>query len=60
MDPISAQLTNAWLEAVVRLDAPATALPARIGPAQNLAQVFENTLREAGARNPGQRIDRLV
>jgi hypothetical protein len=60
MDPISTALTNAWLEAVARLAAPATDLPQRAGPPQNLTDVVEGALRRDGARNPGQVIDQIA
>jgi hypothetical protein len=60
MDPISAALTNAWLEAVIRLRAPATDVPPRIGPPTTMTDYFENALRIDGAKNPGQRVDLLV
>ena len=60
MDPLSAALTNAWLEAVARLRAPATAVPPPVAPSHSLADVFEVALREAGAKNPGQTVDRFV
>jgi hypothetical protein len=60
MDPISTALTNAWLEAIVRLRTPATDIPPRIGPPQNLSDVIEGALRRDGVRNPGQVVDQLV
>jgi len=60
MDPISAALTNAMLDAVIRLRTPATDMPPRLGPPTNMTEYFENTMRVAGAKNPGQRVDQLV
>jgi hypothetical protein len=60
MDPISTALTNAWLEAVVRLGTPATDLPQRSRPPQNLTDVVEDALRRDGATNPGQVVDQIA
>ena len=60
MDPISAALTNAMLQAVVRIDTAATAMPPRLGPPTTMTDYFENSMRVAGAKNPGQRVDQLV
>jgi hypothetical protein len=60
MDPVSAALTNAMLQAVVRLDAPASQAPLRTGPAHSLTDFIETALRRDGARNPGQKVDQYA
>jgi hypothetical protein len=57
MDPISTAMTNAWLNAVARLHAPATDAPTRPGPPAGLTSVIEAGLRREGAINPGQVFD---
>jgi hypothetical protein len=56
MDPIYTAMTNAWLNAVARLNAPATDVP-HPGPPQDLTEAIEGGLRRGGAPNPGQVID---
>jgi hypothetical protein len=60
MDPISAALTNAWLEAVLRLRAPATDVPPRTGPPQTLTDVIEDGLRHDGVTNPARAVDQYA
>jgi hypothetical protein len=60
MDPISTALTNAWLQAVVQLRAPATDMPPRTGPPQTLTDVIENGLRHDGVTNPGRAVDQYA
>jgi len=60
MDPISTALTNAWLQAVARLRAPATDMPPRTGPPQTLTDAIEGALRGDGPTNPGQVVDQLA
>jgi hypothetical protein len=57
MDPISTAMTNAWLNAVARLHAPATDVPPHPGPPQDLTSAIEGALRRDGAQNPGRIID---
>jgi hypothetical protein len=60
MDPISTAMTTAWLQAVVRLHAPATDMPQRVGPPQTLTDAIEDALRRDGAGNSGQTVDQVA
>ncbi len=67
MDPSTIGLTNAWLQAVARVETHAVS--ARTGPAKNLADVIESVLRTAqgpetanslNLDGTGQVVDRLA
>ncbi len=56
MDPVTAQLSAAWLQAVSRIQSQATADPAQPAPVKTLTDVMELILRHAAPETP--RIDR--
>jgi hypothetical protein len=64
MDPVTAALSQAWLQAASRIQSQPTAQPPRQEPPKTLVDVFERVLRHAdplaGNVSSGRLLDRLV
>jgi hypothetical protein len=64
MDPVTAALSQAWLQAASRIISQPTAQAPQGGPPKTLVDVFERVLRHAdplpGNINSGRLLDRLV
>jgi hypothetical protein len=63
MDPVTAALSQAWLQAASRIQSQPTADPPQ-GPPKTLVDVFERVLRNADSDainvNSGHLVDRLA
>jgi hypothetical protein len=65
MDPVTAALSQAWLQAVSRIESQPTAQPNEPGPPQTMVDVFVRVLRNAdpqtgSANGAGRVLDRLA